>query len=178
MKILVILAHPDIEHSKVNNAMFKALESNQEIYVHQLYKRYPDFRIDIEEEQQLLKQFDRIVLQFPFFWYSVPSLLKKWMDEVLTYGWAYGPGGTGIQGKEFILAISTGGDQEGYRKNGYNWTTIGDYTKPIKATVKRCHAVLLPSFVIHDAARIPILELEIAVSQYASHLRQQYEVYV
>ena len=28
-----------------------------------------------------------------FWWYSSPPLLKLWFDEVLTFGWAYGPGG-------------------------------------------------------------------------------------
>ena len=33
---------------------------------------------------------DTIVFQFPFYWYSVPPLLKEWIDLVLEHGFAYG----------------------------------------------------------------------------------------
>ncbi|MGG3885590.1 NAD(P)H-dependent oxidoreductase [Brevibacillus panacihumi] len=47
---------------------------------------------------------ERTVLQFPFYWYSAPPLLKNWFDEAWTYGWAYGPGGVALRGKECIIA--------------------------------------------------------------------------
>ncbi|WP_396125955.1 NAD(P)H-dependent oxidoreductase [Brevibacillus laterosporus] len=25
----------------------------------------------------------------PFYWYSSPPLLKKWLDDIFTHGWAY-----------------------------------------------------------------------------------------
>jgi glutathione-regulated potassium-efflux system ancillary protein KefG len=68
--------------------------------LHNLYDAYPDWTIDVEFEQQQLKQHDLIVLQFPLQWYSVPPLLKKWMDDVLTYGFAFGASGTALKGKD------------------------------------------------------------------------------
>nr|WP_326961761.1 MULTISPECIES: NAD(P)H-dependent oxidoreductase [unclassified Arthrobacter] len=35
-------------------------------------------------------------------------MLKEWMDQVLTYGFAYGAGGDALQGKRLHLVISTG----------------------------------------------------------------------
>ena len=55
-----------------------------------MYDLYPDFKIDVAEEQKHLAAADRIILQFPFYWYSTPALLKQWQDDVLTYGWAFG----------------------------------------------------------------------------------------
>ncbi|GAL26611.1 NAD(P)H oxidoreductase YRKL [Vibrio variabilis] len=42
---------------------------------------------------------DVIVLQFPFYWYSMPALLKKWMDDVFSFNFAYGPEGDKLKVK-------------------------------------------------------------------------------
>ena len=39
----------------------------------------------------------------------MPPLMKLWVDDVLTFGWAYGPGGTALNGKDLWLVASTGG---------------------------------------------------------------------
>lgn len=75
-------------------------------------------------EQQLLEQHDRIVLQFPFYWYSTPSLLKKWEDAVLAYGWAYGSSSDKLHGKDLLVAVTTAGVQEGYSPSGMNKYTM------------------------------------------------------
>ncbi len=50
---------------------------------------HADFAIDVKNEQSMLKAHHRIVIQFPLYWYSVPPLLKKWQDDVLTPGFSY-----------------------------------------------------------------------------------------
>ena len=40
---------------------------------------------DVAREQQLLRDHDTVVWQFPWHWYWVPGVLKEWMDQVLTY---------------------------------------------------------------------------------------------
>ena len=37
------------------------------------------------------------------------AIIKKWFDDVLTYGFAYGSKGDKVKGKEFGVAISIGG---------------------------------------------------------------------
>jgi putative NADPH-quinone reductase len=93
MKPLVILAHPNIADSRINRRLIEEVRNYPEITVHELYSSYPDWVIDVPREQELLENHDRIVLQFPLYWYSTPPLLKKWQDDVLSYGWAYGSQG-------------------------------------------------------------------------------------
>jgi glutathione-regulated potassium-efflux system ancillary protein KefG len=50
-------------------------------------------------------------VQFAARYNSVPGVLKEWMDQVLTYGFAYGNGGDALQGKKMQLVISTGGPE-------------------------------------------------------------------
>lgn len=91
MKTLVIVAHPDLEKSVVNRRWVDEAEKHPEHFtVHRLYQNYPDEQIDIAREQALVEQHGTLVLQFPIYWFGCPSLLKKWMDQVLAFGWAFG----------------------------------------------------------------------------------------
>jgi putative NADPH-quinone reductase len=87
MKTLVIVAHPNLNTSRVNKTWLEEVKKYPDkITVHDLYASYPDWRIDVQREQELAMQHERIIFQFPFYWYSSPPLLKKWLDDVLTYG--------------------------------------------------------------------------------------------
>ena len=95
---------------------------------------YPDRRIDVAAEQAVLMAHDRIVFQHPFYWYSTPPLMKQWLDELLTYGWDYGPGGTQLEGKEWLSAISTGGPADSYTAGGYDTFSMSELLKPLQQT--------------------------------------------
>jgi len=151
MKIMVIVAHPNLKKSRANQSLALELKKHTDIYVRDLYQEYPNWEIDVEKEQRLLLEYDRIVFQFPFYWYSCPPLLKKWFDDVLTYGWAFGPGGENLKGKEFMVATTTGGTENEYRSGARNWFTISEYLKPIQATITRCNGTFLPAFVTYNA---------------------------
>ncbi|SHF14836.1 glutathione-regulated potassium-efflux system ancillary protein KefG [Seinonella peptonophila] len=170
MKMMVIIAHPNLKDSRANSAMAKELSNHSTIQVRKLYEEYPDGKIDIEREQQLLLGVDRIVLQFPFYWYSCPPLLKEWFDQVLTYGWAFGPGGEALKGKDFIVATTTGGPENEYRSGGRNWFTISEYLRPIQATINRCNGTFLPAFATYNADRATGAALKEAAKRYLDHI--------
>ena len=132
-KVLVIIAHPDMGKSKLNSRLAMAAREAGAT-VHELYKVYPDGKIDVKSEQELIVKADAIVLQFPFYWYSTPSLLKEWEDRVLEYGFAYGSSGKALHGKKFMLATTTGGPAEAYKKGGYNKFTLEELLLPLEAT--------------------------------------------
>ncbi|KAM7380443.1 hypothetical protein PAMP_003737 [Pampus punctatissimus] len=44
---------------------------------------------DITEEQRKLTEADLIIFQFPMYWFTVPAIMKGWIDRVLTLGFAY-----------------------------------------------------------------------------------------
>lgn len=93
MKTLVIISHPDIMESGSQQYLLSSIPNDTNITVRHLESLYPDFKIDVPKEQALLKEHDRIIFQFPLYWYSSPALLKKWQDDVLTDGFAYGKKG-------------------------------------------------------------------------------------
>ena len=97
--LLIVHAHPAPHVSRANRAFLAAAKTLPFVTLHEIYDDYPGMFIDVRREQALLLAHDIIVLQHPFYWYSVPALLKEWIDLVLEHGWAYGPNGEQLAGK-------------------------------------------------------------------------------
>ena len=138
-KILVVLAHPNIESSLGNRTIVEKFKSlHPEAEIDELYKLYPDFRIDVKREQQKLLKADYIILQFPMYWYNAPALLRQWFESVLEHGFAYGSTGKALQGKKLILSITTGSPYDAYRIGGSQNFSIEDLTKGFHQLANLC----------------------------------------
>src|SRR5687768_5675269 len=118
-KVLVLFAHPALEKSRVNRRLIEQARAPG-VTFNDLYELYPDFDVDVAREQSLLAEHDVIVMHHPLYWYSVPALLKQWIDLVLEHGWAYGSGGEALRGKWLVNAITAGGGQATYTPEGLN----------------------------------------------------------
>ncbi len=88
--ILIIYAHPYPHHSHANKRMLEQARTLEGVEIRSLYQLYPDFNIDIAAEQEALSRADLIVWQHPMQWYSIPPLLKLWIDKVFSHGWVFG----------------------------------------------------------------------------------------
>lgn len=171
MRTLVIIAHPDLDNSLVNKTWMQELQKYEDVTVHPLYQRYPDGVIDGERERSLLLNHDRIVLQFPLYWYSSPHLLHLWQERVLAYGWAYGPGGTQLHGKQFVLAVSTGGPAISYQAGGYNNYSMSEILKPFQQMCNLIGGQYLAPFILHGARVASPAEIQTSAQQYAEYIR-------
>lgn len=122
--------------------------------------------LDIAHEQDKLRWADAVILQFPLWWFSMPAILKGWIERVYAYGFAYGVGehsdthwgdryGEGmLAGKRAMLAVTTGGWESHYAPRGVNGA-IDDLLFPIQ------HGILfypgfdvLPPHVIYRTGKI------------------------
>jgi glutathione-regulated potassium-efflux system ancillary protein KefG len=166
MKILILHAHPRSSASVVQRAMLSAIAGLDGVTMVDLYAAYPSLDIDVAAEQQRLLAHDMIVLQHPFYWYSSPAIIKEWQDLVLENGWAYGPGGTRLAGRYLMSAISTGGSEAAYHREGRNRFEIEDLLSPFNQTAYLCSMAYLDPFVIHSGRRLPAPELSAAVEAY------------
>lgn len=135
MKTRIFAFHPDLENGSRINASLARAASEAGFEVRDIYHMYPDFKIDVAAEQVALETSDRIVLQFPIYWYQTPALLKQWFDAILEYGWAYGSTGNALQGKEVLLVASFGARAEDYQLEGRFHTTTEEILKLI-ATIQ------------------------------------------
>lgn len=159
-KILIIFAHPALEKSRVHYGLANALLPRRLVTWHDLYETYPDFDIDINREQKLLLKHDLIIFQHPFYWYSMPGLLKDYFDLVLEHGWAYGTGGDRLKGKKWMHIISTGGPKESYARKGFNRFTMRQFLTPLDQTANLCGCTFLPPYVIHGAHTLNLEDID------------------
>lgn len=149
----LIAAHPDWSESRVNRELFDIARALPHVTVRDLYGSYPDYDIDVPEEQASAQAADLIVMLHPIQWYAMPALMKLWFDEVLGYGWAYGPGGTALRGKDLWLVASTGGPEASYHPQGYNRYFFDAFLPPYEQTATLCGMRFLPPLLLHGARR-------------------------
>ena len=121
---------------------------------------------DIAAEQDKLLWADAVILQFPLWWYSMPSILKGCIERIYAYGFAYGVGehsdthwgdrfGEGtLAGKRALLVVTTGGWGSHYTPRGINGP-MDELLFPIH------HGILyypgfdvLPPFVVHRTDKV------------------------
>jgi glutathione-regulated potassium-efflux system ancillary protein KefG len=169
-RILVLFAHPALEKSRVNRRLIAGSDSSG-VTFNDLYEHYPDFDVDVEREQELLVSHDVVVFHHPLYWYSVPALLKQWIDLVLEHGWAYGSGGEALRGKWLVNAITAGGGQATYTPEGLNRRTLRQMLAPIEQTAWLCWMKFLPPYVIHGAHTLERGDIEQHASDYQLFIR-------
>jgi glutathione-regulated potassium-efflux system ancillary protein KefF len=169
--ILVLVAHPALEMSRVNRRLKKAArQASPRVEVRDLYRLYPDYLIDVPAEQALLAKASLVVWQHPIHWYGPPALMKLWIDDVLSFGWAYGPGGGSLHGKDLWLVATTGGSQESYRPDRHNRYFFDAFLPPYEQTAVMCGMRFLPPFVLHGAHRASEAAVDAHAAMYARRL--------
>ena len=120
-KVLVISGHTDLATSVANKTILDTIgQYLPETEIVKLDTLYPDFKIDVDAEQQRLLKADIIVLQFPIF------------------GFSHGSTGNKLKGKKMILSFTTGAPQEMYSHKGAMGYTIEEFLPCYKATCNLC----------------------------------------
>ncbi|MFB7719196.1 NAD(P)H-dependent oxidoreductase [Nocardia sp. NPDC056100] len=121
---------------------------------------------DVRAEQEKLLWADTIIFQFPLWWYTMPAILKGWVDRVFTFHFAYGVGehsatrygerfGEGtLAGKRALLSVTAGGPESHYSARGINGP-IADLLFPIHHGILFYPGIeVLPPFVVHSSDRL------------------------
>lgn len=152
-RVLLYYAHPGHRYSHANKAMYQAARAVDGVTHVDLYSEYPRFNIDIDKEQARLTAHDVIVFQHPLFWYSVPSLIKEWIDLVLEHGFAYGAGGDRIAGKVLMQVITAAGPVDAYTASGYQHFPLRTFLTPMEQTARLCKLRYTPPYVLYSALR-------------------------
>lgn len=115
---------------------------------------------DVRSEQERLRWADAVILQFPLWWFSVPAILKGWLDRVLSAGFAYGPnakphyGDGELAGRRALVSVTHGAGAASLSARGIHGP-LNDVLFPLQ------HGVLfftglsvLEPFAVADAAEL------------------------
>ncbi|MBO6638215.1 MAG: NAD(P)H-dependent oxidoreductase [Roseitalea sp.] len=130
---------------------------------------------EIEAEHRKLDKADLLVFQFPLWWFSVPAILKGWVDRVFAAGYCYGGGKIfetgGFAGKKAMLSLTTGGLPDRFTKDAL-YGDIHDIVRHIEyGMLAFTGFTVLPPFVVHGPAKIGQDERERHLRAYAAQLR-------
>ena len=170
--LLLIFAHPYPDRSRANRVLLNAVRDLPGLAVRSLYDLYPGFDIDIEAEQNSLSAAHTVVWQHPMYWYSVPGLLKHWFDKVLARGWAYGAGGTALQGKRCLWVTTTGGDHRAFGPGGMHAHPLEAFVPPIEQTARFCGMEWLEPLIVHGAHKASAAQLNAEGAAYRRRLEE------
>ncbi|MBE9609202.1 NAD(P)H-dependent oxidoreductase [Chitinilyticum piscinae] len=174
MRNLVIFSHPHLATSRVHRTLIDAIDDLPDVQIHHLEAVYSHGDIDTAAEQEACEHAARLIFQFPFYWFSSPPMLKLWMDEVLSFGWAFGKAQK-LRGKPLQLIISSGGPECAYTAAGYHHHTIEQLLSPFGAMAHLTGMVLQTPLILHGVPNIPGIDVSesqlVQVQEFAQRYR-------
>lgn len=132
------------------------------------------FSADIEAELQKLEWCDLMIWQFPMWWFSMPAMLKGWVDRVFAMGRVYGGGHiyeTGVfKGKRAMLSLTTGGPAESYTVDGFNGDIYGILRPIHRGILEFVGFDVLTPHIVHAPVRMSNEQREYELTQYQKRL--------
>ncbi|OLQ93093.1 NAD(P)H dehydrogenase [Vibrio panuliri] len=151
MNVLVINGHPDLDKSFANAEIIKLLQQSTDWTI----AHTADFSGDIAAEQQRLLAADLVVVQFPLYWSTFPAVMKEWIDQVFTYGFAFGPDGSLLKGKKMLFSITAGATAESYSETGFNFMPLENYQRCFEHAFKAAEMDIVDTIVTFEMNAIP-----------------------
>ena len=136
MKTLVIVSHPYAEQSHAIKALEHVAQISSDVTVRNLESLYGSdaTSFDVAAEQQAYAGVDRVVYLFPIHWFNLTPMLKAYLNQVWAYGWAFGPNGTALKGKEMQVVVTAGATEHTYSAEGLIQSSMDDVLTPMKAS--------------------------------------------
>lgn len=172
--ILIVAAHPYLNRSKANKRLLDGVSEMDSVIISDIYEKYPDFHIDVQEEQQLLTCAEVIVFQFPLYWYNIPALLKQWQETVLTSEFAFGIDAHQMQlkDKQCIAVTTTGHPQNSNFVDGVDVFSVNTFMIPLQQLTEHCLMNYHEPLVFYQVHQANNNELKQYVEDYKQKLMQ------
>ena len=150
--------------------------AQQQAYQHQ------QLTLDINAELAKIAWADHIIFQFPLWWFSVPAILKGWLDRILIKGFAYDSGKVFAQGllkgKTASLTVSTQSPESAYQVTSLHQATIDTFLHHIHHTLHFVGIKTIVPFVTYAAFNIEAQRERQIIKDYRDYLKKLVETYV
>ena len=147
-KTLIIMSHPDVAQSSSQQFLLAATNGEEQVSIRHLESilaKQEDNHFDKTLERAFLQEADRIILQFPFYWYQCPSVMKQWMDEVLTLNLSQKD-----KKKELGIVVTVGAKKDRYTAGGSVGFGIEELLRPYQALANQLGWNYQTPFVIYQ----------------------------
>lgn len=169
MTTLVLVSHPQLADSTSQQFLKESLPDETIIWEH----IEGQSTLDVAKEQEQLRHADRVILQFPLYWYAAPAGLKQWEDTVLTRTFVYGDHRYPLAGKELGIVVTTGMPEQAFQRGGAENTTLDAALAPLAALAHRAKMTWLPIFPIYQFGYLEAPEKLQLVIDYQRYLTQK-----
>ena len=177
MNVFIVYAHPaanSLNSALKDYAVQRLQAAGHAVQVSDLYAMQWKPTLEAGEvagdlvlaEQEKLLWADVVLFQFPLWWFSMPAIMKGWVERVYTYGFAYGVGehselrwgdryGEGtLAGKRAMLMVTAGGWESHYGARGINGA-VADLLFPIHHGILYYPGMeVLPPFLLYRSDRV------------------------
>ena len=167
-KILIIMSHPDVAQSSSQQFLLAAIKGEEQIQIRHLESilaEQENNHFDKRIERACLQEADRIILQFPFYWYQCPSVMKQWMDEVLTLNLSQKN-----KEKELGIVVIVGAKKERYTAGGSVGFGIEELLRPYQALANQLGWEYQTPFVIYQFQYLPETQKQQLLVDYLYYL--------
>lgn len=129
---------------------------------------------DIQAEIDKLKWCDVLIFNFPMYWFSVPAILKGWIDRVFVSGFCYGGkrfyDQGGLKGKKGLIAFTLGGREHMFGEDKIH----GDMSTMLRPLLRGSMAYVglsvLPPFIGWHVPYITDEDRQTLLKQYREYL--------
>ena len=129
---------------------------------------------ELKAEMDKLAWADCVIFQFPLWWFSLPAILKGWVDRVFAMGFSYNAGQSyekGVfRGKRAMLSFTTGGPSATYGPEGKNGR-IEELIRHIQYGMLHFIGMdVLPPFIAYSASRVAAEQRQAYLEAYRERL--------
>ena len=162
------MSHPDVAQSASQQFLLAAINGEEQIQIRHLeaiLAEREDYHFDKTIERACLQEADRIILQFPFYWYQCPSVMKQWMDEVLTLNLLQKG-----KKKEFGIVVTVGAKKDRYTAGGSVGFGIEELLRPYQALANQLGWKYHTPFVIYQFQYLPETQKQQLLVDYLYYL--------
>lgn len=164
-----------------NGAMAEAIAAELTPHFNVLTTRVSD-GYDVAHEIEKYKSADVVIYQYPIFWFMVPALLKKYMDDVFAYDefftYTDGPYGSGglMHGKHVMLSTTWNAPEQAFNDADafFDGMSPSEAILAMRKAHQYCGFEELPHFSAHNVIRNPQIDANIA--RLRRHLREVFEL--
>lgn len=153
---------------------------DRHVLVRQTEERYSSslgtLASDILQEQRKVLDSSLVIFQFPLWWFSMPAVMKGWVDRVLTMGFAYDMDGRwydhgGLKGRRAMLSLTTGDPESCFTERGIHGPMERILWPIQRATLHHCGFEVLPPFVAFAVTRSSDEARQAVLDRFAERLR-------
>lgn len=164
MKTLIVIGHPNIQDSRTQQFFKEAVQTFEDVTIFDVTAD-----LEIEKAQQLMVDHQRIILQFPLYWYSCPACLKDWLDQILSL--------SGIEetlaNKELGLVVSLGVKSSEFQAGGREKFTLSELMRPFEAIANKFNMSYLPIFSLSNLSYLTEIETKQALIKYQQYVSME-----